>query len=287
MTPPPPSTLRKLAALVKLQHALFALPFSLAAMLYAADGLPPLRTVLLILVALLSGRALGMACNRLVDRRVDGQNPRTAGRLLPRGLLGVTQVKLFATACGLLLAGAAWALNPLCFRLLPVAATLLIGYSYAKFHTPACHLILGMTLGSAAGGAWLAVTGEFQLPALLLFLGISFWVAGFDIIYACQDIEVDRALGLHSVPAALGRQGALDVAAASHALSLGWLVAFGLARGAGATYFRGTAVIATLLALEHLWARTQGDEAIQKSFFLANAGVSLVFLATAMLEVFG
>lgn len=280
-------TLRKYARLTKIEHALFALPFSTASMLYAADGWPPAPVVGWILVALLAGRAFGMACNRIIDRRVDAKNPRTADRLLPRGELGIAQAKLFAAGCAAVLAFATWRLNPLCLRLLPVAGALLVGYSYAKFYTPACHLILGMTLGSAAGGAWVAVTGAVTPPIWFLFAGVTFWAAGFDIIYACQDIEVDRRLGLHSVPAALGRRGAMDVAAASHALALTALAGFGWARGCGAAYPVGMTAIAALVVGQHAWARRRGDAVVQQTFFYANAGISLLFLATAVAEVFG
>lgn len=282
-----PGTLRKFATLIRLEHALFALPFSVASMLYAAEGLPPLRVVFWVLVALVAGRSLGMACNRIVDRKVDARNPRTEDRMLPRGLLGLTQVKLFAAACAVALCVAAWALNPLCFKLLPVAGALLIGYSYAKFHTPACHLILGCTLGAAAGGAWVAVRGAADLPVWFLFSGVALWAAGFDIIYACQDIEVDRRLELHSVPAALGRDGAMDVAALSHVGALVGLFAFGLARGAATVYYGGLALISGLILFEHAWARSKGDAAVQATFFYANVGVSLLFLLTAVIEVFG
>lgn len=279
------STIRKFARLTRLEHILFALPFSLASMLYAGGGWPPATTLFLILVALVSGRSLGMACNRLIDRRVDARNPRTADRLLPQGELGVVQVKLFALVNGLLLAWASWSLNPLCFQLLPLAALLLLGYSYAKFYTPACHLILGMTLGAATAGAWLAVSGEIQAPVLFLFAGVTFWTAGFDIVYACQDIDFDRRQGLHSIPASLGRDSALDVASASHVLSLLALAGFGWARASSPTYYTGLSIMALLMAFEHSWARSKGDAVVQATFFYANAAVSLVFLFTAILEV--
>ena len=282
-----PGTLRKFATLVRLEHALFALPFSVASMIYAADGLPPGRVVFWVLVALVSGRSLGMACNRIVDRKVDARNPRTEDRMLPQGLLGVTQVKLFAATCAAALCLAAWALNPLCLKLLPVAGLLLIGYSYAKFHTAACHLILGCTLGSAAGGAWVAVRGSADLPIWFLFGGVALWAAGFDIIYACQDIEVDRRLKLHSIPATLGRDGAMDVAALSHLGALLGLLGFGLARGASGVYYGGLVLISGLILFEHAWARRKGDAVVQATFFYANVGVSLLFLVTAILEVFG
>jgi 4-hydroxybenzoate polyprenyltransferase len=279
------TTLQKFARLTKIEHILFALPFSLASMLYAKGGIPELRTLFLILLALISGRSLGMASNRLIDRRVDAHNPRTEDRMLPRGQLGVIQVKFFAMTNALLLAWAAWSLNPLCLKLLPLAGLLLLGYSYAKFYTSACHLILGATLGSAAAGAWLAVTGEIQPPVWFLFAGVSFWAAGFDIVYACQDIDFDRRQKLHSIPASLGRDSALDVAAVSHVLSLLALAGFGWSRSSSSVYFTGLSIMALLIAFEHFWARTKGDAVVQQTFFYANAGVSLVFLATAILEV--
>ncbi len=278
-------TLRKLARLTMLHHALFALPFAIASMLYAAGGVPPPRVILWALVALIAGRSLGMAVNRLVDRRVDAKNPRTADRPLPRGEIGVTEVRLFAIASAALLGLAAWALNPLCLRLLPVALLLLVGYSYAKYHTLACHLILGSTHAAAVGGAWIAVTGAADFPVWPLALGVMFWTAGFDVIYACQDIDFDRQHGLHSIPAALGRDGALDAAGISHLLSFLSLSGFGWVLGLSLVYFKGMAAIGLLLALEHFLARRQGDAAIQTTFFVANVGVSLVYLATAILEV--
>lgn len=279
------STVGKLAKLTKVEHALFALPFAGASMLYAARGLPSSRTFLLALVALVAGRSLGMACNRLVDRRVDAQNPRTQDRLLPRGELGVTQVKLFALACVAVLGAASWALNPLCFQLLPVAVVALVGYSYAKFFTPACHLILGSTHACAIGGAWLAVTGQLEPAVWPLAFGVALWTAGFDVIYACQDIEVDRRLGLHSIPAALGRSAAMDAAALCHCLALALLLAFGWVYGVGPVFYRGMALVTLALGLEHLWARGEDDAALQRAFFQANVAVSSTFLITAGIEV--
>lgn len=281
------SDLGKFARLVQLEHALFALPFGLSSMLYAAGGLPPGRVIFLAVLALMAGRSLGMACNRLIDRKVDAKNPRTADRQLPRGEIGVVEAKLFAFACAVVLGLAAWALNPLAFALLPVAFLLLVGYSYAKFYTPACHLVLGMTHASAVGGAWIAVTGRIDPPLWFLAGGVALWTAGFDIVYSCQDLEVDRTLGLRSIPAALGRDRALDVATTAHVLAWSLLWGFGWCRGTGSAYATGMLVIAALLVFEHVLARRQGDAAIQKTFFLANAAVSLVFLATALVEVFG
>ncbi len=280
------STLKKFATLTKIEHALFALPFSFASMLYAGKGLPEFRVVGWILVALVSGRSMGMALNRFIDRRVDARNPRTADRLLPRGQLGVTQVKLFAMFCGAVLAFASYQLNPLCFKLLPVALALLVGYSYGKFYTPACHLILGLTLGSATGGAWVAVTGNVSPPIWFLFLGVTFWAAGFDIIYSCQDIEVDRRLKLHSIPALLGRDRAMDVSAMSHFLALSCLFGFGWSYSTSTRYFVGMGLITALVAFEHVWARSKGDAVVQQTFFLANVGVSCVFLLTAFVEIY-
>ncbi|MBI4861008.1 MAG: UbiA family prenyltransferase, partial [Candidatus Riflebacteria bacterium] len=190
--------------LIKVEHTLFSLPFSLGTMLLTARGLPDLATVGWILLAIVSGRSLGRAANRVIDRQVDLAHPRTRDRELPRGLLSVAEVWVFMLVCAGLLVWAVLHLPPLCLALLPLAMVLLIGYSYTKFFTPACHFVLGLVLATPVIGSRLALTGRWDWEACLLGLGVVLWVSGFDILYACQDIEFDRVGGIHSVPARLG-----------------------------------------------------------------------------------
>lgn len=206
-------------SLIKIEHSLFALPYAYVGMILAADGWPGWRTFLLVTLAMVGARTAAMAANRVIDARLDAQNPRTAGREIPAGRLtradGVVVALLGVAA--LVLAGAA--LNPLTLALLPVALAFLIAYPYTKRFTWACHLWLGVTIGAAAAGGYIAVTGAFHLVAVLLWLAVAAWVAGFDVIYAFADVQHDREHGVHSVPADLGEGRAIFVVGALYAVA--------------------------------------------------------------------
>lgn len=273
--------LRKFGRLIKIEHTLFALPFSLGSLVLAARGWPPAATLGLVLLAIVSGRSFAMAANRVIDRHIDARNPRTQGRELPSGQLSLREVYLFMFVSGALLIGAVLALPPLCLRLLPVAMALLIGYSYTKRFTALCHVVLGVTLAVPVIGARIALTGAWEWTSLWLGLAVACWVCGFDILYACQDIEFDRAEGLCSIPARIGPVASLRLSLALHAAVVPALAAFGLCHGYPWRYFAGMAAIAGILAWEHSICRGADLRRVEQAFFDANVMVSLAFLATA------
>lgn len=279
--PPLAAQLGALPGLVRFSHTVFALPFALAGALLAARlrGAPPWTTWVLVCVAMVCARTAAMAWNRLVDRRFDAANPRTAGRHLPRGLVtpAVAAAVTLAAAAGLV--AAAFALNRLCGWLSPVALAITLGYSWTKRITAASHLVLGLGLACAPIGAWLAVTGAFAVPPLLLGSAVLLWVAGFDVIYATQDVAFDRGAGLHSLPARLGVAPALRLSAVLHAGTVAALVATGVAAGLGWPYFAGVGAAALLLAWEHALVRPDDLQRVNTAFFTANACVSALVLA--------
>jgi 4-hydroxybenzoate polyprenyltransferase len=282
------SRLRVVLAMIKFEHTLFALPFAFMGMLLAARGWPPWRTVGWIVVAMVGARSAAMGWNRLVDRRIDAANPRTAGRALPAGQVTPAFVAGFVAASAALLVLAAWRLNPLALALSPVALAVLLLYSYTKRFTWASHLVLGLALAGAPLGAWIAVRGDLALPPLLLAGAVLLWVAGFDILYALQDLDFDRRSGLFSLPARFGVRGALWVSALLHAAMLGllaWLPSLYApgAPGLGAAYWVGWAGCLALLAYQH-WVVRPGDlSRLDAAFFQANGALSVwLFAATAV-----
>ena len=284
------------ASFVKLSHTIFALPFALASMIVAARhdlGWPGWRKFLLILVCMVGARTCAMAFNRIVDRRFDRQNPRTSGRHLPSGTIGLASAwTLCAMAAGIFVAGT-YFLNTVCFVLSPVALGVVCFYSLTKRFTDFSHFYLGAALALAPVGAWLAVRGNFHfLPILdgallpsILGLAVVFWLIGFDIIYALQDYEFDRQHGLHSLVVRWGPKNALEAAFLSHLLMWGLLFVFGLLSRFRVAYFTGLLIILLCLMLEHWLARRRSLNWIQNAFFRLNGLISLVFLAVTAAEV--
>ena len=232
--------LKSYGELVMFSHTLFSLPFALISMIWAADGLPSAATIFWILIALIGARNGANALNRIVDKDIDKKNPRTANRHLPKGIVKNYEALGIVIFCFFIFIIAAYKLNPLCFMLSPVALFLFIIYSYTKRFTWVCHIILGITCGGAPVGAWLAVTGKFALAPIILGAIVTLWVAGFDIIYATQDIEFDRKIGLFSIPAKFGLKGALYISSLFHFITIlllislyfimhiGWIYLFGI-----------------------------------------------------------
>src|SRR5215831_8880079 len=220
-------------------------------MVLAANGWPGSWVVIWVTLAMVGGRTLAMSVNRLADRVLDGRNPRTASRHLPTGLLTPGQVTAAAAAAAALFFLSAWMLNPLCLALAPVAAVFLIGYSYTKRFTWLSHWILGFTDGIAAAGGWIAVRAAFDPPVFVLWFALTVWIAGFDLIYACQDVAFDRAAGLHSVPARFGIKRALDVAKLCHVLTVAAFATLGGLMGLGTLYWFGVLLAAGLFVYEH------------------------------------
>lgn len=277
--------------LVMFSHSLFALPFGLIGMLLAADGLPPARIFFWIIVALVGARNAANAINRLIDARFDAWNPRTANRHMPRGLVSAREVLVLSIIGFGLLLLASWQLNPLCLKLAPVAVLLLVLYSYTKRFTWACHLVLGFCCGIAPTASWLAVTGEFALPPMLLSAAVMCWVAGFDIIYATQDAEFDQKAGLYAVPAKFGVPMALKIAKTLHFAVLFFLLMVPLFSAAphavpGAFYYLGIAVVAGLLFWEHLIVKPDDLKRVTTAAYTVNQIIGVTLLVFTIIDVF-
>ena len=267
---------------IKFEHTVFALPFAYIAMVLAAAGWPGWWTVGWVTAAMVGGRTCAMAVNRVVDRLIDARNPRTAQRHLPTGTLRVWELRALAAAGAALMFLAAGMLNPLCLALAPLALLFLVGYSYTKRFTWTTHWILGFTDGIAAAGGWIAVRGQFDAPAVVLWFALTVWIAGFDLIYACQDVEVDRAQGLHSVPARFGVGAALATARANHALTAAALALLGWLAGLGALYWVGWAAVVALLVYEHSLVNARDLSRLDVAFFNVNGYIALIVLASVV-----
>lgn len=283
----PFGTLRAILSDIRFEQTLFSLPFALLSALLAARGWPEARTLALILVALVAARSAAMAINRFADAAIDARNPRTAGRAVPAGKVRRAAMGGFALAATGVFVAAAAALNPLCLVLSPVALLFLVGYSWTKRWTPLCHLVLGATLGIAPLGAWVAVRASLASPEPWLLGGaVACWVAGFDVLYACPDRDVDVRDGLRSIPAALGVEAAFRVAQGLHVAAVGLLAALGILSDAlGKGWWVGLAGGAALLVVEHLLVRPGRYERMATAFFRLNAVFGAVFLVCGGLDV--
>jgi len=278
---------RTMLEMIKFEHTLFALPFAFLGMLLAAGGWPSWRTVLWIVVAMVGARSAAMGFNRLVDRRIDAANPRTATRALPAGLVSPAAVTLFVVASGALLVLAAWQLNPLTLALSPVALAILFLYSYTKRFTWASHLVLGLSLAGAPLGAWIAVRGDVAPTPFVLAVAVLLWVAGFDVLYALQDVDFDRRSGLFSIPARFGVVPALWISAALHALMLGLLALLPVIypSGLGAGFWIGWTGCLLLIAYQHWIVRPNDLSRLNAAFFTANGALSVWLFATTALDI--
>ena len=287
------STIQKWAGFVRFSHTVFALPFALAAMLVAARdhrGWPGWKIFGLILAAMVCARTCAMAFNRIVDRKFDALNPRTAKRHLPAGTISLAERDFTLRHFGAGLVAASYFLNPICFYLSPVALVAVCFYSLTKRFTDYTHVFLGLALALAPIGAWLAVKGANVsgweiLQMTLLALAVILWLVGFDIIYALQDYEFDKAHGLHSLVVAWGPKNALAAAFLAHMVMCGLLLAFGLLCGFRIAFVLGWFIIVGCLVLEHWIARRRSLNWINLAFFRLNALVSTVFLIVVAAEV--
>lgn len=255
---------------VKFEHTVFALPFAYIGMVLAAGGLPTWHQFVWITVAMAAARTLAMSLNRLIDRELDARNPRTAGRPIPSGRLSGRLVLGVSVVSGVVLTIAAWQLGPLPLMLLPIALVFLVGYHHVKRFSPLCHLVLGITDGGAPLGGWVAVSGTIELTALYLAGAVAFWVGGFDLIYATQDVEFDRANGLHSVPADFGIPAAIWMARGWHALTMVLLALVGIYAGLGLLYWVGWALAGLLLVYEHSLVSPSDLSRVGMAFFNVN-----------------
>ena len=268
--------------MIKFSHSVFALPFALASVALAADQNTRGRDVAWIVVAMVGARSAAMGFNRLADQEIDARNPRTAGRELPRGVLRRGEVWAFVALSAAALVLAAAMLNPLCLLLSPVALAIVFGYSYTKRFTALSHLVLGLGLALAPVGAWLAIRGAFAPAPLVLGLAVLCWVAGFDTIYACQDVAFDRASGLLSLPARLGVARALAAARGFHLLAVVLLGLVYRLAPLHPVYLVGVAAVAALLVYEHSLVRAHDLSRIDAAFFAVNGWISLGYLAVTL-----
>jgi 4-hydroxybenzoate polyprenyltransferase len=286
--------LRTFLDMVRFEHTIFALPFAYLGMLLAANypptegafRLPTFHQFFWITIAMAAARTFAFAVNRYADRYYDARNPRTANRPIPTGRLspGVT-LGYGAVALAVLII-AAWQLNELTLKLLPGAVILLVGYSYTKRYTWLSHWVLGATDGLAPAGAWVAVRAAVDPPAWLLWLAVTFWIAGFDLIYACQDTEFDRSEGLQSVPARFGNAVALRLAQINHVLTVSLLAAVGGVMGLGWVYWLGLAAVAGLLVYEHSLVSPNDLSRVNLAFFNINGYIAITIFATTLVALY-
>jgi 4-hydroxybenzoate polyprenyltransferase len=263
--------------MIKWEHSIFALPFALCGAMLAANGLPSARQLFWIVVAMVSARSAAMAFNRLVDADYDAANPRTAMRALPAGTLSRTFVAFFVVISAAVLVLAAYELNWLAFRLSPVALVIVLLYSYTKRFTRWSHLVLGFALGVAPAAAWIAVKGNLDLRILLLTFAVTFWVAGFDVLYACQDIEFDRTAKLYSLPSRLGIKRSLLVARLLHFTMFLFLLLLLPVFGLGTIALVGITAVALLLGYEHSLVKADDLSKLDAAFFTMNGVIAVAF----------
>jgi len=271
--------LRVTLEMIKWEHSIFALPFALCGAMLASGGLPTLRQLLWIIIAMISARSAAMAFNRVADAAIDAANPRTSTRALPAGTLSPAFVSAFVVVSCAIFILAASQLNRFALELSPVALAVVLLYSYTKRFTRWSHLVLGFALGIAPAAAWIAVRGSLDPRILLLTAAVTFWVGGFDVLYACQDYDFDRQSGLHSIPRYVGIRGALAIARTFHVIMLLLLIALVAVFGLGKLAMIGVLAVATLLTYEHTLVSPRDLSKLNAAFFTMNGVISVVFFA--------
>lgn len=279
--------IKEYGKLVMFSHTIFSFSFALVSMVLAARGLPKISTLVWIVVCFMGARTGANAINRVIDAKIDARNPRTANRQIPQGEIKKGEVIVLTAACFLVMLFGAYQLNWLCFALSPVALFLLIIYSYCKRFTFLCHLILGVTCACAPVGAWLAVTGQFAFPPLVMGAANTLWVAGFDIIYGSQDYDFDKANGLHSIPVKFGVKNALFIAMSFHIITLFCLILLGLLTPQlSVIYYVGVAVIACLFVVEYRMVSPTNLTNVNIASYSVNQLVSITLLVFGLLDAF-
>ena len=273
--------IRTVLEMIKFEHSVFALPFALVgALLAACDAheLPTARQIVWIVMAMIGARSAAMTVNRIADRAYDAKNPRTANRALPKGELSLGFAWAFTIGASALLVISAWQLNPLALKLSPVALAVLFFYSYTKRFTSWAHFVLGFCLGISPAAAWIAIRGSLDWRMLILCAAVTLWVGGFDVLYACQDVEFDKQAGLYSIPKRFGVSNALLIARALHIVMVGLLVWLAVCFGLGWPAWVGIGVVAALLAYEHSLVKPNDLSKMNAAFFTVNGYISLLFL---------
>ena len=271
--------------MIKWEHSVFALPFALCGAMLAAGGMPTATQLGWILVCMVSARSAAMAFNRLADAQIDAANPRTATRAIPTGILSQKFVVLFVAAACAVFVLAASQLNRLTLYLSPLALAIVLLYSFTKRFTRWSHLLLGLSLGIAPAAAWIAVRGSLDARILILTAAVTFWVGGFDVLYACQDIDFDRAYGLNSIPQAYGIRSALWFSRTLHLIMLGLLFTLVLMFGLGKIAMLGVLAVALLLAYEHSLVSPTNLSRLNAAFFTMNGVISVVFFVFVAVDI--
>lgn len=275
--------------MIKFEHTIFALPFAYIGALLGSVTmdlkLPSWAEIGWITLAMFGARTAAMGLNRLIDQAIDAKNPRTEKRALPAGLLKAGEVALFVIISFILLFIAASRLNPICMKLMPIAVFMLVIYSYSKRFTWLCHVVLGLTIGLAPLGGWVAVTGHFAAPAWVLYIGIVFWLAGFDTIYALQDFEFDRRERIHSIPARFGIAGALKLAKLFHLITAACFITLYMMTDLSWLYLIGIVLSIVILFYEHLILKPDDMSRLQTAFFTMNGSLSIVMLGFTLLDL--
>lgn len=277
--------IKTFAEMIKFEHTIFALPFAYLGAFLAYKKVPTAGQVFWITMAMVGARTAAMALNRLIDRHLDAGNPRTANRALPKGLLSIGETLLYIVLSFALLLVSAAQLNPLCVKLMPVAVFFLVFYSYTKRFTWACHLVLGITDGLAPLGGWIAITGKFSWEAIFLFIAVSTWIGGFDVIYACQDYEFDKNNGLHSIPVRFGMRNGLIISGLLHLLTVLFFVLLGINLQLGLFYWTGLLVSVFVLIYEHTLVKPNDLSRMNAAFFNLNSVISGIMFAFTLAEI--
>ena len=271
--------------MIKFEHTIFMLPFAIMSAFIASEGFPAPDKIGWILVAMVGARSCAMAFNRLADAKIDKANPRTAIRAIPTGKIGKKEVWVFTLVSAALLVFAAYKLNQLAFALSPVALAVIMGYSYTKRFTSLSHLWLGISLSIAPIGAWIAIKGRFDWTPMLIGLAVLLWTAGFDIIYACQDLDFDRRHGLYSIPTRLGIRGALWLSSVLHVVTVAILIAIMPLTDFGLLYLVGVGIVSVILIYEHVIVKPNDLSRVNLAFFTLNGMVSLVLMALSVADI--
>jgi 4-hydroxybenzoate polyprenyltransferase len=271
--------------MIKFEHTIFALPFAYLGAFLASAGVPPIMKLVWITLAMIGARTAAMALNRLIDRHIDARNPRTAQRALPAGQLKVTEVCLYIVLSFLLLGFSAYMLNILALILMPIAVFFLVLYSFTKRFTWACHFVLGIALGLAPAGAWIGITGHWALTPILLGLGVMTWVAGFDIVYACQDVEFDRREGLNSIPAIFGLRRGLEISSFLHIIAPLFFISVGVVMSMNWLYYVGVAIAIILLFRQHRLVSADDFSKIGVAFFDLNGYLSILLFVFSIMDL--
>jgi 4-hydroxybenzoate polyprenyltransferase len=282
------SKIRHLMEMIKFSHTIFAFPFALmgATLAALANGQPPTAAQIgWICLAMVGARNAAMGLNRIIDARIDAENPRTAGRQIPAGIISRGEAWIFVAGSTLLLLVVAWQLNPLCFYLSPLVLAFFILYAYCKRFTSLAHIVLGICLAGAPLGAWIALRSTVEWPIFALALAVLFWVAGFDIFYALQDLDFDRKKGLHSIPVRLGEKGAILLGKILHGLMVGLLLLLPQGLPLGMIYYAGIGVISLMIAWEHHLVKPGDLSKLDAAFFNMNGYISVTIFCFTLADV--